>query len=94
MFIDSRKAYLNSLCEDDVDVELPEECGCPEGMCGKLNYWLHGFRPATAAWEKHYSDKFEGVGSKRGLSCGVVSYRKERDMSMASRGDGFYIMRY
>ena len=36
LFIDARKAHLNSLCEDDVYVELPEECGCPEGMCGKL----------------------------------------------------------
>ena len=34
-FIGARKAHLNSLCEDDVYVELPEECGRPEGMCGK-----------------------------------------------------------
>ena len=36
LFIDARKAHLNSLCEDDVYVELPEECECLEGMCGKL----------------------------------------------------------
>ena len=41
-------------CEGDVYIELPEEVGCPEGSCGKLNYWLYGFRPAAAAWEKHY----------------------------------------
>ena len=50
LLIDARKAHLNYLCEDDVYVELPEECGCPEGVCGKLKYWLYGFRPAAAAW--------------------------------------------
>ena len=52
LFIDARKAHLNSKCEEDVYVELPEECGCPPGVCGKLNNWLYGFRPAAAAWEK------------------------------------------
>ena len=27
LVIDARKAHLNSKCEEDVDVELPEECG-------------------------------------------------------------------
>ena len=61
MLIDARKAHLNPKCEDDVYVTLPEECKCPEGMCAKLNFWLYGFRPAAAAWEKHYSEKFESV---------------------------------
>ena len=86
MFIDARKAHLNSICEDDVYVDLPEECGCPEGMCGKLKYWLYGFRPAAVAWEKLYAGKFEEVGFKRGESCGVVFYHKERDISMAAHG--------
>jgi hypothetical protein len=29
---------------------------------GKLNYWLYGFRPAAAAWEKLYSEELEGAG--------------------------------
>ena len=49
MFIDVRKAHLNPKCEENVYIELPEECKCPEGMCGKLAYWLYGFRPAAAA---------------------------------------------
>ena len=48
MFIDARKAHLNPRCEEDVYVQLPEECGCPAGMCGKLEYWLYGFRKAKA----------------------------------------------
>ena len=34
MFIDARKAHLNSRCEGDVYIELPEECGHPKGTCG------------------------------------------------------------
>ena len=59
MFIDARKAHLNPRCEVDEYIELPAECGVGEGMCGKLNYWLYGFRPAASAWEKHYSGLFE-----------------------------------
>ena len=76
MFIDARKAHLNSPCEDDVYVELPEECGRPEGMCGKLKYWLYGFRPAAVAWEKLYAGELAGVAFKRGESCGVVCTTK------------------
>ena len=36
IFIDARKAHLHPKCEEDAYVELPSECGCPEGMCGKL----------------------------------------------------------
>jgi len=38
LVIDARRARLNSKCEEDVYVELPMECGCPGGMCAKLNY--------------------------------------------------------
>ena len=30
-------------------IELPVECGGGPGICGRLNHWLHGFRPAAAA---------------------------------------------
>ena len=91
LVIDARKAHLNSKCEEDVYVELPEECGCPEGMCAKLNYWLYGFRKAAGAWENLYSSLFEGAGFKRGEACGVVFYNKERDISMAVHGDDFTV---
>ena len=70
MFIDARKTHLNPKCEDDVYIELPNECGLSKDWCGKLNYWLYGFRPAAAAWEKHYSELLEGVGFERGNACG------------------------
>ena len=89
MFIDVRKAHLNYKCQDDVYVELPEEVGAPPGSCGKLNYWLYGFRPAAAAWEKLYSGKLIEVGFSRGVSCGVVFEHEGRDITLAVHGDDF-----
>ena len=77
MFIDARKAHLNPRCEEDVYIQLPEECECPEGFCGKLNYWLYGFRKAAKAWEDHYSSKLEEVGFRRGgVWCGILPRAK------------------
>jgi hypothetical protein len=89
LFIDARKAHLNPKCEKDVYISLPEEAGCPEGMCGKFNFWLYGFRPAAAAWEKFYASKLEEAGFEREISCGVVFYHPERDLSMVVHGDDF-----
>ena len=89
MFIDARKAHLNPKCEEDVYIELPEECGAAPGVCGKLNYWLYGFRKAAAAWEALYASYFEEVGFVRGESCGVVFYHPGRDISLAVHGDDF-----
>ena len=46
--------------DQDVYIQLPEEAGRTKGICGKLNFWLCGMRPAAAAWEKHHADKLEG----------------------------------
>ncbi len=70
-------------------IQLPEEAGCPPGFCGKLNFWLYGFRPAAAAWEKLYSSNLEGCGFVKGDSCGVVFYHPTRDISCVVHGDDF-----
>ena len=46
MFVDARKAHLIPRCEEGEFIELPEECGAPAGICGKLIFWLCGFRKA------------------------------------------------
>jgi hypothetical protein len=46
-FIDAKKAHLNPPCYEDVYIELPDEVGRPKGVCGKLNFWLYGFRKAA-----------------------------------------------
>eukprot|EP00973_Karenia_brevis_P069622 9680394-Karenia_brevis.AAC.1 len=61
MFIDVKKAHLNSVCGEDVYLELPEECQCPPEYCGKWKYWMYGMRGAAAAWEKCSADQFSSV---------------------------------
>ena len=89
MFIDVRKAHTIPRCEEDVYIELPSECGSSDGMCGKLEYWLYGFRPAAKAWEKYYSGLFEDEGFERGEACGVSFYHEGRDVSVVVHGDDF-----
>ena len=49
VFIDVKKAHLNPRCYEDVYIELPEEAGRPKAVCGKLRFWLYGFRRAASA---------------------------------------------
>ena len=46
-------------------------------------------RGAASAWERLYCEKLEGVGFTRDVSCGVVFYHEERDISLAVHGDDF-----
>ena len=58
-------------------------------MCGKLNFWLYGVRPAASAWEDHYSEKLERAGFVRGDECVVLWYHKDRELSLAVHADDF-----
>ena len=64
--------------EGDVYIEMPAEAGEMANMCGKLKYWLYGFRKAASAWEKHYSHVLEKRGFKRGSDCTVLFYHPEK----------------
>ena len=94
MFLDAKKAHLNPRCEEDVYIELPEEAGEDGGMCGKLRYWLYGFRKAASEWEKFYANQLEEGGFRRGSGCAVLFYHPERDLSMAVHGDDFVLCGY
>ena len=89
LFIDVRKAHLNPECHEDVYIELPQEAGAASGMCGKLNHWLYGFRPAAQAWENEYAKKLEEAGFARGKASPVVFWNPERDLSCVVHGDDF-----
>ena len=89
MFIDVKKAHLYPECDDEVYIELPPEANAPPGMCGKLRYWMYGCRKAGNRWESNYAGKLEGVGFKRGMSCGVVFYHPTRDIALVVHGDDF-----
>ena len=60
MFIDAKKAHINPKCNDQVYIELPEDCRVGKGKCGRLKHWLYGFRPAAQAWEGFYAKKLQG----------------------------------
>ena len=92
LFIDARKAHLNPRCTEDVFIELPEEAGAGSGVCGKLRYWLYGFKKAAQAWEDFYAEKLEDVGFVRGQGSGVVFYNEERDISCVCHGDDFTLV--
>ena len=92
MFIDAKKAHLNPKCEEDVYMELPTEAKRGVNQCGKLNFWLYGFRPAAQAWEKFYAEKLEAAGFIRGIGCSVVFYNEELDMSCEVHG-GLHVQR-
>ena len=70
-------------------IELPPECHAPSGHCGKLSFWLYGFRKAAVQWEQHYAAQLEEVGFVRGLGCSVLFFHQERDIALAVHGDDF-----
>ena len=92
MFIDAKKAHLNSPCHEDVYIELPGEAGVEEGLCGKLSHWLYGCKRAAQAWEEFYSNKLESEGFNRGVACGVVFHHPGRDITCACHGDDFVLV--
>ena len=94
MFIDAKKAHLNPRCVEDVYIELPEESGEGPGLCGKLEYWLYGFRKAASEWERFYSKKLEEADFQRGSGCPVLFYHREKDLAVAVHGDDFVICGY
>ena len=90
MFIDVKKAHLNGVVEQGVDVyiELLWEAGA-RGKCGKLRRWLYGMRPAASAWEKDYCDKLEAVSFRRGRAAPTVLYNPETGVRVVVHGDDF-----
>jgi hypothetical protein len=94
-FIDISKAHLNGVLEagEDVYICLPEEAGAP-GKCGKLRRWLYGMRQAASAWERHYSQKMEGIGFVRGISAATVFYNPETQVRIVVHGDDFTLLGY
>ena len=92
LFMDAKKAHLNPKCTEEVYIQLPEEAGVAEGMCGKLEFWMYGMRPAAQAWEELYSQRMEEVGFRRGVGNSVVFYCEARDLSVLVHGDDFVVV--
>ena len=84
LFIDAKKAHLNPKCEDDVYIELPAEAGGGPEDCGKLSFWLYGFRPAAHAWEHHYSKSWKRAGSREEMLV-ALSFIMKNEIYLAWR---------
>jgi hypothetical protein len=80
---------LNPRCKEDVYIDLPSEAGVEENQCGKLEFWLYGFRKAAQEWENLYAEKLEAVGFRRGVRSPVVFSHEDRDLAGVVHGDDF-----
>ena len=90
MFIDASKAHLCALINADVNayVDLPPECR-KAGVCGRLNYWLYGMRPASKGWETEYTKRLRHLGFVPGKPSPCCFHRKADDVSAVVHGDDF-----
>ena len=89
MMIDAKKAHLNPRCKEDVYIEFPPEVGAEPGQCGKLNFWLYGFRKAASAWEDFFAEVMEEAVFRRGVGCSVIFRHAETDLLGVVHGDDF-----
>ena len=88
LFVDVRKAHLNSECDEEVWVELPEEFH-EWGRFARLKRWLYGMRKAAAKWEEDYAKKLEEVGFRRGVGSPTVFFNAETEVRLVVHGDDF-----
>ena len=90
IFLDVSKAHLYALIDEDVNafVDLPAECS-KQGMCGRLNYWLYGMRPASKGWEMEYRRRLVGLGFRAGKASPCCFYRESDGVACVVHGDDF-----
>jgi hypothetical protein len=69
-------------------VALPPECSKP-GVCGRLNFWLYGMRPASHGWQEEYTKQLEDMGFLAGVASPCCFYRASDDVCCVVHGDDF-----
>ena len=76
-FVDVSKAHLYAPVGVGIRnyVALPPECGKP-GVCGLLNFWLYGMRPASNGWQEEYTRQLLAMGFKPGEASPCCFYRR------------------
>ena len=90
LFIDVSKAHLYAPVGEGIKnyVDLPPECSKP-GVCGLLNFWLYGMRPASHGWQEEYTKQLEAMGFLAGVASPCCFYRASDDVSCVVHGDDF-----
>ena len=91
-FLDVSKAHLYAPVGEEVNefVALPPECSKP-GVCGRLNFWLYGMRPASHGWEQEYTKQLVALGFKAGEASPCCFYREVDDVACVVHGDDFTV---
>ena len=84
------KAHLYAPTEEDANayVALPPEC-FKDGMCGRLNFWLYGMRPASKGWESEYRRRLVSLGFTAGRASPCCFHRDSDGVSCVVHGDDF-----
>lgn len=74
--------------DDHAFVDLPPECA-KEGMCGVLNFWLYGMRPASKGSEDECRTRSESLGFKAGAASPYCFFREADGVSCVVHGGDF-----
>ncbi len=92
MFIDISKAHLYAPVDPGVEayVDLPIECQ-KEGVCGRLNFWLYGMRPASRGWESEYTRRLADIGLVAGKASPCCFHGVKGEIGCVVHGDDFDI---
>ena len=90
LFIDVSKAHVYAPAGEGIKnyVELPPECEKP-GVCGLLNFWLYGMRPASHGLQEEYTKQLVAMGFCPGEASPCCFYRKSDDVCCVVHGDDF-----
>ena len=90
LFVDVSKAHLYAPTNEGsrAYVELPPECS-KVGVCGRLNFWLYGMRPASRGWEEEYCRRLVSLGFEAGKGSPCCFYRASDDVACVVHGDDF-----
>lgn len=90
MCVDVSKAHLYALMNADVEayVDLPQECS-KKDICGRLNYWLYGMRPASTGWEMECTKQLKRIVFQAGKASPCCFHRCSGGVSVLVHGDDF-----
>ena len=87
--IDVSRAYFYAPARRLIYVELPDEAGEGQNICGRLLKSLYGTRDAAANWAAAYTSVMENMGFIAGHSNPCLFKHKSKHMATLVHGDDF-----
>jgi hypothetical protein len=91
---DISRAHFMPKVRRELYIELPEEDRLPgeEGMIGRLNRNMYGFRDASAGWFDDWQELLESDGFKIGAANPALFHNQEKKSRGAVHGDDFVVL--